>query len=273
MTIKMIASDMDGTFLNERGVYDRSRFETILQELQKRDIRFVAASGNNMARLNLIFDGLSDQLTFVAENGAHLVEQGQTLIRHSLASSDFQEFLDYFGEKLAPYRAIVSGERSSYILKTATLDITPGMITAKEKETFLAHIKQVDDFLEIPVQERISKITMMLLDADYQKIMTEFNQHFTGNLVAVSSGYGALDFIQGGIHKAWGLKVLMKRYGIDQEELMTFGDGGNDIEMLALTKHSYAVANASEQVKKVAHHLAPSHRNNGVLEIIESYLS
>ena len=30
MTIKLIATDMDGTFLDERGSFDRQRFERVL---------------------------------------------------------------------------------------------------------------------------------------------------------------------------------------------------------------------------------------------------
>ncbi|WP_256866681.1 HAD hydrolase family protein, partial [Streptococcus pluranimalium] len=72
MTIKMIASDMDGTFLNDKGTYDRQRFESILDRLDDRGIRFVVATGNNMDRINIMFKGLLDRLDFVVENGAHL---------------------------------------------------------------------------------------------------------------------------------------------------------------------------------------------------------
>ena len=36
--------------------------------------------------------------------------------------------------------------------------------------------------------------------------------------------------------------------------------------------HSYAVANAEEAVKAVAKHLAPSHQEGGVYQVIEEYL-
>lgn len=34
MTIKLIATDMDGTFLDEKGTYDRLRFERLLKEMK-----------------------------------------------------------------------------------------------------------------------------------------------------------------------------------------------------------------------------------------------
>lgn len=50
---------------------------------------------------------------------------------------------------------------------------------------------------------------------------------------------------------------------------MAFGDGGNDLEMLAYVDHSYAMANAPEKVKKTAKYQAPSNQESGVLEILE----
>ena len=54
--------------------------------------------------------------------------------------------------------------------------------------------------------------------------------------------------------------------------VMAFGDSGNDIEMLEMAGHSYAVANAEEAVKAVAKHLAPTHQEGGVYQVIEEYL-
>ena len=41
MDIKMIAVDMDGTFLNSEKTYDRTRFEKLLDRMDEKGIRFV----------------------------------------------------------------------------------------------------------------------------------------------------------------------------------------------------------------------------------------
>lgn len=46
MSIKLIATDMDGTFLNSQKDYNREHFADLYAELKKRDIKFVVASGN-----------------------------------------------------------------------------------------------------------------------------------------------------------------------------------------------------------------------------------
>ena len=43
MNIRMIASDMDGTFLTANDEYSQGRFERILDNMKARDMRFVAA--------------------------------------------------------------------------------------------------------------------------------------------------------------------------------------------------------------------------------------
>lgn len=70
MTIKVIVTDMDGTFLDDAKKYDHARFMVQYQELKKRDIEFVVASGNQYYQLISFFPELKDEISFVAENGA-----------------------------------------------------------------------------------------------------------------------------------------------------------------------------------------------------------
>ena len=48
MTIKVIVTDMDGTFLDDAKKYDRARFMAQYQELKKRDIEFVVPVSANL---------------------------------------------------------------------------------------------------------------------------------------------------------------------------------------------------------------------------------
>ena len=61
MTIKMVVTDMDGTLLDEKGEFDRSRLKNILDELDKREIRFVVATGNEIHRMHLLFGDLLER--------------------------------------------------------------------------------------------------------------------------------------------------------------------------------------------------------------------
>ncbi len=56
MTIKLVAFDMDGTFLNDQNTYNHQRFGEILQKLRAKDIHVAAASGSQYQRLLNQFD-------------------------------------------------------------------------------------------------------------------------------------------------------------------------------------------------------------------------
>lgn len=98
------------------------------------------------------------------------------------------------------------------------------------------------------------------------------NQHFAGRLSAVASGYGAIDILQDGMHKAWGLQQLMAKWQIQSSEIMAFGDSENDLEMLELAGYSFAMENGEEKVKRMAKYIAPSNDEAGVLQVLEQYL-
>ncbi|MCE2211867.1 HAD hydrolase family protein [Streptococcus thermophilus] len=51
-----------------------------------------------------------------------------------------------------------------------------------------------------------------------------------------------------------------------------FGDGDNDIELLRMASHSYAMENASPALLQVADQVEPHHKDQGVLTILEDYL-
>ena len=80
MTVKVIVTDMDGTFLDDAKQYDRDRFMAQFAQLRQRDIEFVVASGNQYYQLISFFPELKDQISFVAENGALVFEHGSATV-------------------------------------------------------------------------------------------------------------------------------------------------------------------------------------------------
>ena len=116
------------------------------------------------------------------------------------------------------------------------------------------------------------KITMLLCPEEANQVSQAFNRDFDGNLVAIPSVFGAIDFIQKGMHKAWGLKQLLNHWDLNEANVMAFSDSDNDIELLRMTSHSYAMENASPALLQVADQVALHHKDQGVLTILEDYL-
>ncbi len=75
---KLIAVDMDGTFLNDNKTYDKDKFTKIYQELERKNIKFTVASGNQYYQLVSFFKDFPDVI-YVAENGAIVRNQKEIL--------------------------------------------------------------------------------------------------------------------------------------------------------------------------------------------------
>ncbi|MGT2753725.1 Cof-type HAD-IIB family hydrolase [Streptococcus ovis] len=271
--IKLIATDMDGTFLDNQGAFDKIRFERVLSALETHDIRFVVASGNGMGRLLKIFEGFENRLIFVAENGSHLYQNGQTLYRKPLESSLIQETLNYLEDRVKDYCFMLSNDEWIYMAEGANQPFDHQLIIAKEQmEAFLSRIRYVPDLSDLLAQGSFYKMGMWIPEEQLGEVVTAFNRFFAGKLVAVTSGYGSIDILPEGIHKAWGLKRVLDHLNVNPSQVMAFGDSDNDKEMLELVGHSYAVENATERIKSVAKHQIASHDTGAVLTTIEAYL-
>ena len=67
--IKLIATDMDGTLLNDNGNINEKIFD-LIQSLNEKDIKFAAASGRFYSQLSKNFEKVNTDMIFIAHNGA-----------------------------------------------------------------------------------------------------------------------------------------------------------------------------------------------------------
>ncbi|WP_449454253.1 Cof-type HAD-IIB family hydrolase [Streptococcus suis] len=272
--IKLIATDMDGTFLDGQGSFDRERFSRVLDQLDQKKIPFVIASGNGIGRLLQLCQGFEHRLIFVADNGAHVYQNGKTMIRRAIQQEEITAVLEFFQGRWADVCLMLSNDENIYMQAGAGMPFagTDLPIEPAQMAAFQNRVTYLDNLSAYPVSESIYKVGIWVPEARVESITEEFNQAFQGRLTAVTSGYGSIDILPEGIHKAWGLEQVLQDLGIQAEQVMAFGDSDNDIELLSYVGYSYAMENATDKVKAVAKYMAPSHLEAGVLQVIEEYI-
>ena len=82
------------------------------------------------------------------------------------------------------------------------------------------------------------------------------------------------EVMTGRASKSHAVEVLCARYGVDRTQAVAFGDGPNDIDMLAAVDRSFAVANAEESVKRAASQVIPwTNEECGVARMLERLLA
>jgi len=81
-----------------------------------------------------------------------------------------------------------------------------------------------------------------------------------------------LELANAGVTKGAGMDVVADRLGLDPGQVVAFGDGENDVELLEWAGYGVAVANAHERVLATADFVAPSVEEEGVAQVIEALL-
>ena len=81
-----------------------------------------------------------------------------------------------------------------------------------------------------------------------------------------------MEIVPKGIDKFESLAKLCSYVGCTTEELAAFGDGGNDITMIAKSGLGVAMANASDAVKEVADYVTFDNDSDGCAHAIEQML-
>ena len=76
-----------------------------------------------------------------------------------------------------------------------------------------------------------------------------------------------------GVTKGTTLAHLAAEWGIDQRDVVAFGDMPNDVDMLRWAGWGYAVGNAHPSVLAVADEHAPSIADDGVAQVLERLLA
>ena len=257
--IKLIASDMDGTLLNDKDEI-HEEFYQVFQELKKQNIIFAAASGRQYYNLAKRFEKIKDDMMFIAENGTFVVYKGEELLLNALDKETAIELIK-IGRDIKESYVVLCGKKSAYIESKDERLI-------KEVEKYYEEYKIANDLTK--VEDDILKVTICDFIGSEENSYTYYNDYKEKLQVSVS-GQIWLDITDKGVNKGLAINKLQELLNIKHEETMVFGDYLNDLEMMESAYHSYAMENAHDDLKKVARFRAKKNTENGVVEKIKKY--
>jgi len=260
--IKLIVTDMDGTFLNSE--YKISpEFPAVYQELKKRDILFVPASGRQMPGITQYFKDIEGEIGFIAENGGYVVYKNQEIFADKLQHRLIKKIVSAVRE-IDGARAVLSAKKKAYYESDDQefIDYFTRYYTENQK---------VDD-LTVEVKDDAFKIAVYHPEGAEKFIYPHLKVFEKYNLEIVVSGKSWLDIMNRSINKGQALEKLQTLLDISPAQTMAFGDYMNDIQMLQKSQYSYAMENAHPSVKEAANFASGSNDDYGVMEIISAYL-
>ncbi|PCE63581.1 Cof-type HAD-IIB family hydrolase [Sediminicola luteus] len=259
--IKMVVTDMDGTLLNSNHEVS-NRFYELYEELKKRDILFVAASGRQYNSIAKKLERIADEIIIVAENGGFAQHNGTELFSSPLKDETRKALIPIL-EGIPDIFPILCGHTKAF-LPPGQPELVKVIQEYYEEYEF---INSMDE-----CQEELLKIAL------YHPISTETHvypklKHLEGQIKIKISGKVWLDLSDIHSHKGYAIEKLQKSHGISPDQTVVFGDYNNDLEMLQQATYSFAMANAHPNVKETANYETASNDENGVEQILEKVVA
>lgn len=255
--IKLIASDMDGTLLNENNEINDEFFD-IFNKLKERDIIFAAASGRQYYNLLKRFEKIKDDMMFIAENGTFVVYKDEEILVNALDKNIAIELIK-IGRTIENAYVIVCGKKSAYIENNDERLV-------KETKKYYERYEIIDNLTK--VEDDILKVTICDFSGSEINSNNYYNE-YKDKLQVTVSGEIWLDITAKGINKGVAIEKVQEMLEITPKETMVFGDYLNDLEMMQKAYYSFAMENAHDDLKKVSRFIAKSNNNNGVVEAIK----
>ncbi len=268
MRFRLIAADLDDTLLDENSQIS-SRNREAIQKAVERGVWFIIATGR-MFKTSVPFMedlALNGDCPLINYHGA-LVKSSQSkrIILHqplnnklAIAVVEEAERQDchvslFFNDNLYIRE---ESEYSRYYQSFAKIDPQP----VGSLSTFLKNKGAAP-----------SKISIIRWDGTIDQIEASLRDAFGNKLAILQSRPFFLEITDRKATKGQALRWLAEQEGIRPEEVIAFGDGHNDLDMVSYAGLGVAMANARPELLKAADIITSSNNEDGVAEVIEKYV-
>lgn len=258
--IRLIASDMDGTLLNDKKELPPD-FYDVLEQLHRKGVHFVIASGRSFTTLKINFDGHMDKLDFICDNGAYVVVNGKLVSMSILDPSRLAEMIDMcIALGACP---VLCGVHGTYFENRDD-------VLYEQVQKYYLNFTRVDDIRT--VRDDIFKVAVFdrrgVEKNSYPIIADKFANDFT----AAVSGPLWMDIMNKGINKGAALDKIRRELNISREDTMAFGDYFNDAELIGGAGYGFVMANAHPDMFQYGKYRAEDNNSCGVTKAIKEYV-
>lgn len=283
--IKIIASDMDGTLLNDKHVISAENVEAI-RKAEEAGITFVISTGREYDSVKALLNKENIICQCVLMNGAeYRDEHGNIVETINIKKSTARKIADIMEKAKLTARIFTNEgvhtiESKEEALKEVAyrtqsfnqeLTLEEAMEIAKKEPYFmqLKYIKNVDEFFSRDIQVR--KFVAFHKDIEIINKMKKVLGDIEG--LAVSSSFvDNIEITHETAQKGIILAKVAQKMGISNDEVLVMGDSFNDYSMFTEFTESVAMGNAIPEIKEIAKYITDTNVNNGVAKAIYKVL-
>ncbi|MDT0676733.1 HAD family hydrolase [Autumnicola musiva] len=259
MPYKIIFSDIDGTLLNSKKVLSDHTIETIQNISDK--IPFVLISARMPKAMHHLQDDLNiKHYPIIAYNGG-LVMVGEKTISSTTIPIEIVEKLHEFNSELNCHLSLYHEDEwyVPQIDKWSEREEANTKVAPEVKPNAEAIKKWKNE------GKGAHKVMAMGTEEDIDSIRDYLNKNFPEELHLYRSKSTYLEIANRNISKFSAIQLLLKEhYQMDIKDCIAFGDNYNDVEMIEGVGMGIAVANARDEVLRVANTVTHAGIEDGV---------
>lgn len=274
MSIKLIVTDLDGTFLNSNHVTIPQENIEAFKKAHEMGVKVAIASG----RTKILTDYLMEQLPFldylITSNGAvtHDLKTGEIICQTLISNEKSVEIFNILKDYNLIYEIYYNGD--CFMNKESYSRFDEKNVAPHIFKLLSNFIKEVPDLHTLIKDNGIEKLNILTLTPE-QRITLESKISgvaFASSFPVTAGKNGNLEMTDTNATKGFAVKELAAALGIMPNEIMCFGDGENDCSMLEYADYSFAMENGNDFAKNSAKHITDTNDNGGVAKAINKYL-
>ena len=271
MSIKLIATDLDGTLMSLDYIKITDFTVSALEKAHNKGVKIAIATGRPL----VLTDNVTDQIPFadyvIYANGAGVYDRNRrkTLCCDLIPNKTAIDAISHFLKQKVFFEVYINGKSHYQTECIAFFNNTdlPQEFLDQIEGTMDAH----DDLIEYLGDRGIEKITLYSLeDRQYECFTSKMKEL---ELTTSVSFEGCLEGTSQTANKGTAIANLSNALGITANEVMCFGDAGNDIQMLEWAEFSFAMGNGSDDCKAAAKFTAPSNAEDGLAKTVNKYIN
>ena len=268
MNIKLIAVDLDGTLLNDKQEIS-VKTKQALQKASKMGIKIVPCSGRP-------FPGIKDYLNELdlKDSTQYVVAFNGALVLNSEGRPIVEELLDYndfiFFEKIA--QQLKANFHIEVRDKFITIDHFINYYLSRESWLTRMPIK-VCDLGDIEEDIKFTKAMFSGSAAEMRKIYRKLPKEVIEKYNVSTSDETLIEINSKKASKGNALMDLAQRLKISPEDVMVFGDQGNDVSMFENPSFKkIAMGNAIEDIKEKSDFVTDDNNHNGIAKALKKFV-
>jgi len=264
----LIALDLDGTLLYDWSTL-REDTKEYLKALKAEGHKLVIATGRPYRSSERYYDALELDTPMINYNGGLISSKHDQHFKEQTIYLDKDAVLDIF-------------ENTKEHIHNGFCEIKDDIYLLEESEDIvdLLHFfngakLHVGDFKET-LPSGPNGFIIVAKKNHGQYIESYVNKHYKGKILARNWGdeYNfIIELYTPKTNKGDALKHVAAYLGFDQEDIIAFGDGHNDLEMLSYAGMGVAMANAHEELKLVADLVSEyTHKEKAIEKFLDQYI-